>query len=158
MNGYVRGWQTEVTTHTAESQQRSAQEKLVQDTLLKLADEMLLSSAHDCSDGGLTVAIAECCFSSLGRKAIGAEIDLASNGLANESHLFGESPSRIIISFAPDKLERIQTSIGQCAFQCIGKVCGHELSILVDEGLEISVEISELESAWGTSLHSTIEN
>ncbi|MCV5090977.1 AIR synthase-related protein, partial [Escherichia coli] len=38
-----------------------ALERKVQNTVLNLADEMLLKSAHDCSDGGLAVAIAECC-------------------------------------------------------------------------------------------------
>ncbi len=49
-------------------------EKKIQDACLNLADECLLKSAHDCSDGGLAVAIAESCFSSLNRKATGAEI------------------------------------------------------------------------------------
>ena len=39
-------------------------EKRVQETCLRLADEFLIKSAHDCSDGGLAVAIAESCFSS----------------------------------------------------------------------------------------------
>src|SRR5690606_14908141 len=75
-------------------------ERRVQEAVLKLADEMLIRSAHDCSDGGLAVALAECCFSSLGREAIGAKVDLSSNGLSKEAVLFAESPSRIVISFA----------------------------------------------------------
>jgi phosphoribosylformylglycinamidine synthase len=51
-------------------------EQRLHDILLLLADNCLLNSAHDCSDGGLAVAIAECCFSSLGRPAVGAEIEL----------------------------------------------------------------------------------
>src|SRR5690606_17889701 len=58
-------------------------EKQVQAACLRLADESLLKSAHDCSDGGLAVALAESCFSSLGRDAVGAEISLEANGISD---------------------------------------------------------------------------
>ncbi|MBP7415907.1 MAG: phosphoribosylformylglycinamidine synthase subunit PurL, partial [Pyrinomonadaceae bacterium] len=67
------------------------QEKLVQETLLKLIDECLINSAHDCSDGGLAVTIAESCFSSLGREAVGAEIAMIDRELSHEADLFGET-------------------------------------------------------------------
>ena len=51
-------------------------ELAVQKTCLAAAEAGLLLSAHDCSDGGLAVALAEWCFSSLGREAIGAEVNL----------------------------------------------------------------------------------
>ena len=51
-------------------------ELAVQKACLEAAEAGLLLSAHDCSDGGLAVTLAESCFSSLGRDAIGAEIDL----------------------------------------------------------------------------------
>src|SRR5690606_12173900 len=60
-----------------------AAERRLQDSLLAMADEMLLNSAHDCSEGGLAVAIAESCFSSLGRDGVGAAIELESNGSSN---------------------------------------------------------------------------
>ena len=135
-----------------------AAEKLVQDTLLKLAEEMLLSSAHDCSDGGLAVAIAESCFSSLGRKAIGADVDLASNGLSNESLLFGETPSRIVISYPAGNAEKVKAIVGDCAFAEIGKVGGDSLSIAVDEGNGITTLVNDLETAWSDSLRIRLEN
>ena len=51
-------------------------ERSVQNACLKAAEAGLLKSAHDCSDGGFAVAIAESCFSSLGRDSIGATLDL----------------------------------------------------------------------------------
>ncbi|OLE68593.1 MAG: phosphoribosylformylglycinamidine synthase II, partial [Bacteroidetes bacterium 13_1_20CM_4_60_6] len=51
-------------------------EVAVQTICLEAAEAGLLRSAHDCSDGGLAVALAECCFSSLNREAIGATISL----------------------------------------------------------------------------------
>lgn len=129
-----------------------ALEKKVQDTLLRLADEMLLSSAHDCSDGGLAVAIAESCFSSLGRDAIGAAIELNTNGLPPAALLFGESPSRIVISFSPDNLTSVQEIVGDCPFAVIGSVSDDSLKITVDENIELSSPIAELEALWETAL------
>ena len=102
-------------------------EKMVQDTLLKLAGEMLLNSAHDCSDGGLAVAIAESCFSSLGRDARSAHVDMTNSDISTEALLFGESPSRIVVSFAPANLERIKSILGDCPFEVIGNVSGNDL-------------------------------
>ena len=134
------------------------QERLVQDTLLKLADEMLLNSAHDCSDGGLAVAIAESCFSSLGRDTAGAEITLTGKGISVESLLFGESPSRIVISLFADDLEKVKSHVGACPFEVIGKVSHETLAIMINGVPHISVPIIELESAWQNSLANRLEN
>jgi phosphoribosylformylglycinamidine synthase len=130
-------------------------EKRVQDACLALADEKLLRSAHDCSDGGLAVAIAECCFSSLGRAALGAEIEIQADGLSTEALLFGESPSRIVISFAPEHLERVKEIAGDCPFKVIGTVGGSHLKINAGE---ISAPVAELESAWKNSLGDRLVN
>lgn len=127
-------------------------EKNVQDTCLRLADEMLLCSAHDCSEGGLAVAIAESCFSSLNREAVGAYIELESCGISAEAVLFGESPSRIVISFAPESLDRVKEIIGECPFTVIGKVADDVLKMNVDGTETVSASVSELESIWESSL------
>ena len=127
-------------------------EKKVQDTCLKLADQSLLNSAHDCSDGGLAVAIAESCFSSLGRKAVGAEVDLPTNGLATEALLFGESPSRIIISFAQENLEKVKAAVGDCPFELVGKVGSKQLRIVVDGNEKIGETVAGVEDIWSASL------
>ncbi len=133
-------------------------EKTVQGTCLKLADEMLLRSAHDCSDGGLGIAIAESCFSSLGRNAVGAEIELRSNGLSNEALLFGESPSRIVISFASEALDRVTEIVGDCPFEVIGKVAISNIKISVDGSEQINSSVADLESIWKNSLASRLEH
>lgn len=127
-------------------------EKQVQDTLLKLADEMLLSSAHDCSDGGLAVAIAESCFSSLGRDAVGAEIDLKANGLSAEALLFGESPSRVVITFSPDNADAVKKIVGDCPFEVIGKVTDDVLTVRIDGEEAVSSPVAKLEGIWESSL------
>ena len=133
-------------------------EKQVQETVLRLADAQLLKSAHDCADGGLAVAIAECCFSSLGREAVGAAIRLDSNELSADALFFGETPSRIVISFAANDLEGIRELAGACPFQIIGNVVGRELEIEVDASPVIASSIAELESAWKSSLERKLEH
>ena len=133
-------------------------EKQVQDTLLKLADEMLLKSAHDCSDGGLAIAIAECCFSSLGRESIGAAIELQSNTLSPQALLFSESPSRMIISFSQDKLEAVKAAAGDCPFTLIGTVGNDILRIMIDGSEAISSPVAELETIWETALEKQLSS
>src|SRR5262249_50740958 len=127
-------------------------EKRVQKVLLELADRQLLKSAHDCSDGGLAVTIAECCFSSLGRKAVGAEVDLQIADLSPEALLFAETPSRIVISFAAENLEQVKETVGDCPFEVMGEVGGNNLSIKLGKTEEIAVPVFELESLWNNSL------
>ena len=135
-------------------------EKCVQATCLKLADEFLLKSAHDCSDGGLAVTIAESCFSSLNRKGLGAEIELNDENLSKESLLFGETPSRIVISFAPENAERIRAiaSENNCPIEFIGKVSGENLKIKINRTETIAASIAELENGWKNSLENQLEN
>ena len=133
-------------------------EKQVQDTLLKLADEMLINSAHDCSEGGLAVALAESCFSSLGREAIGAEIDLQMNGLAPEALLYAETPSRIVVSFPEKNLDRVKEIVSGCPYVVIGRVGNDRLKISIDSEDNISSSIAELEAAWKSSLENSLTN
>jgi phosphoribosylformylglycinamidine synthase len=135
-------------------------EKRVQKTCLDLADKLLLRSAHDCSDGGLAVAIAESCFSSLKRKALGAEIVLKDENLDAVPQLFGETPSRIVISFSPEKLSEIEAIAveNDCPFSVIGKVADESFAIKFNGEEVISASLSELEQAWKTSLANQLEN
>ncbi|MCA1588953.1 MAG: phosphoribosylformylglycinamidine synthase subunit PurL [Acidobacteria bacterium] len=133
-------------------------EKQLHEIVLELADKQLIKSAHDTSDGGLAVAIAESCFSSLGRKAKGAEIALKSNGLSPDAVLFSESPSRVVISFTPDYLNRIKDVAADIPFAVIGKVIGTNLKFSIEGKETISSPIAELESIWKNSLGDQLEN
>ncbi len=135
-------------------------EKRVQKTCLDLADKYLLKSAHDCSDGGLAVAIAESCFSSLNRKSIGAQIDLKDENLSVETLLFGESPSRIVVSFAPDKLNEVEAvaKANDCPFAFVGKVAGKSLKIKINGDEIVSASIAELENGWQNTLENRLKS
>jgi phosphoribosylformylglycinamidine synthase len=128
-------------------------ERAVQEACLQAAEAGLLHSAHDCSDGGLAVALAECCFSSLNVAASGAAVDLT-GALTIASLLFSESPSRIIISFAAGSqgaIEQIAAS-QNCPFTILGGVKGTRLSIRANAVEAIEVAVAELENVWRNSL------
>jgi len=135
-------------------------EKQVQEICLRLADAQLLKSAHDCSDGGLATAIAESCFSSLNRKAIGAEINLKNEDLSIEALLFSESPSRIIVSFTAENLEKIRLTAQEanCPFELIGTIGGDKLRIKANDSEIVSASLAELETVWKNSLEKHLEN
>ena len=128
-------------------------ERAVQKTCLEAAEAGLLQSAHDCSDGGLAVALTECCFSSLGREAIGANVDLTSE-LAPTSILFGESPSRIVVSVDAANLAELERIAAQnnAPFAVLGTVGGEGLRISVNGEGVVDDEVSNLEAAWRTGL------
>jgi phosphoribosylformylglycinamidine synthase subunit PurL len=128
-------------------------EVAVQAVCLEAAEAGLLNSAHDCSDGGLAIALAESCFSSLNTAAIGAQVEL-NESLSLASVLFSESPSRIIISFDEQSRGAIEglAARNDCPFAILGRVTGNELVITVNGVSAIKAPITDLETAWRTSL------
>ncbi|HAF13635.1 MAG TPA: phosphoribosylformylglycinamidine synthase subunit PurL [Blastocatellia bacterium] len=137
-------------------------ERAVQNVCLQAAEAGLLASAHDCSDGGLAVALAECCFSFLNRAAIGADVDLPASlteSIPATSTLFGESPSRIIISFQASSRAAIE-KIAQrqnCPFTLLGHAGGQTLRIKLAGEEAVSLNVSEMENVWRSSLARRLE-
>ena len=92
-------------------------EKAAIDALLEAIRAGIITSAHDCSDGGLGVALAECCIANPDA-VVGADIDLSSYGkLTTREILFGESQARIVVSSsAPERVLDIASRNGiSCA-------------------------------------------
>jgi phosphoribosylformylglycinamidine synthase II len=133
-------------------------EKSVQEVCLRAAGSGLLRSAHDCSDGGLAIALAECCFSSLNRKAVGAEVELPGQ-LPVQARLFSESPSRIIVSFSEAVLRQMEEIAADlaCPLTILGRTGGEHLSIKADGEDVINLSLNEVESAWRTALSSKLQ-
>ena len=127
-------------------------EKQVQDFCLDLIQKGLISSAHDCSEGGLAVAVAESCFS-YGGHTLGATLTLEST-LRNDSLLFGETQSRIIISFPEERTKEIEKLAAACPinFSLIGNVGGSDYTILVNGQEVIKQKIKVLKDIWKNSL------
>jgi len=135
-----------------------SRELAVQAACLESAEAGLLSSAHDCSDGGFAVALSECCFSSLNTKAVGATVDL-NGSLAVSSLLFSESPSRIIISCDERVLGAVKeiASRNNCPLTELGHVKGERLSITVAGQVVVDALVAELENAWRRSLEEKLK-
>jgi phosphoribosylformylglycinamidine synthase len=127
------------------------QERAVQRACLAAIAEGIIKSAHDCSDGGLAIALVECCFSSHRREAIGADIVLTTEGVLSPiSLLFSETPSRILVTIAPEDLaalERIARS-WHVPYTVLGRVGGTHFRITVDGKRVINASIRELEAIW----------
>jgi phosphoribosylformylglycinamidine synthase len=139
-------------------------ETAVQRVCLEAIQAGLVRSAHDCSDGGLAVTLAESCFSSYGREAIGARIDLSEHaklsGLSlSPALLFGESPSRIVISLKPEHVSEIMNIAQQADVACavIGESGGDELTVACDGQPLIKVAVATLEEAWRGALSSHLD-
>ena len=123
-------------------------ERALHETVLRATSIGLLRSAHDCSDGGLAVALAECCFSSLNRSSMGAQINLTGS-LSSTAHLYSETPSRVVISFDEQNggaIEEIAAEAG-CPFTIIGRTDRDRLRIVVGDEEIINRNINELETA-----------
>jgi phosphoribosylformylglycinamidine (FGAM) synthase-like enzyme len=110
----------------------------LQRAVLELARERLLSSAHDVSDGGLGVALAECCIA--GRIGCSVELPTAS-GVETLPMLFHEEPSRVLVSFAPEQRAKVQERCEALGvpFSLLGFVGGDTLEI--EDVLDVPVQV-----------------
>ena len=127
-------------------------EKRVQQAIREIISEGLAESAHDLSDGGLAVALAE---SSFGPAGIGARIEIAAE-LRTEFLLFHEGPSRILISTSqPENVLEIARNKGIEAVQ-IGVTMKERLRIDCGSETLLDCDLSELKKPWETSLERTL--
>src|SRR5262249_23646554 len=124
--------------------------------------ERLIRSAHDCSDGGIAVALAECCF---GTNGIGAEATLEAVAISRElalneaATLFGESASRVVLSVASDNVTEVLQRAAARAVpaKVIGETGGNRLRIAVAGRATIDLSIDEAERLWSRAIESRFE-
>ena len=130
-------------------------EAALQKAVVELIQAGLVDSAHDCSDGGIAVALAEKALP----KRIGAKLNLASDGLFTEFALFGEDASRILISCDPSNLPRIKEVAGArgVAAETIGQTIPEKLEISLDGRLLVSASISDLNEAYESALEAALK-
>ncbi len=127
-------------------------EKALHNGLLSLIRSGLVQSAHDCSEGGLAVALAESCFTHSqegGMSLLGATIDLGKTSLRPDVALFNESQGRILFSVRPEHAASVEASIqaAELPLQRLGMVTAEE---------EISIHVAENNYHWMTrTLHHT---
>jgi phosphoribosylformylglycinamidine synthase len=132
----------------------SKQAALIQ-TLIELADKRLLNSAHDTSEGGLAVALAECCFAQGTERPMGAIVNNIGVNSRTDALLFGEQQGQVVLSVDSANVNAI---LGVCKAHgvittFIGEVKGRRLIIgdLIDESVQelYSIYSSALPSALG---------
>ena len=138
-------------------------EKALQDCLLSLIRQELVKSAHDCSEGGLAVTLAECCISHPSQP-IGATIQLQQQRLRLDALLFGESPSRVLVTVAPHQVEEALRAAreGGISASCIGQVGGDSFNLSVmsetnSKSCAMAVSLDALSNAWEHSLERVLQ-
>jgi phosphoribosylformylglycinamidine synthase len=129
-------------------------EKRLAECLHALALNGVINSAHDLSDGGLAIGLAESCFAS---KDFGAELALKGNEPA-ELALFGERGARAVVSVSSDSLARLRAHAAQWDVRVCetGTVTEGEFRILWNGEVLVSAPTSELRRRWTESLEQAI--
>ena len=152
-----------------------AHEIKVQNAVRDLIREGVVQSAHDCSEGGLAVTLAESCFNP--KRLFGAEISVArASGLREDKSavvdlrgeedrkrdacatLFNESQSRIVISVSPENLDEAIAMLRDrdVPFQQLGKVGGDELQIRIYEQT-FRWRVAEIYDDWWNAIRRAVE-
>ncbi|MBD0305305.1 MAG: phosphoribosylformylglycinamidine synthase subunit PurL, partial [Nitrospiraceae bacterium] len=133
-------------------------EKALQACVLKLIHDGLVHSVHDCSDGGLAVALAECCLSHPAQP-LGAVLRLSQNGLRRDAVLFGESQSRVILSVDPGHADKVLAiaQVQGVPVETIGTVERERFVIELEDddriaGCRIDTDLKTLQDCWMNSL------
>ena len=123
--------------------------------LVAAARRRLIESAHDCSDGGIAVTLAECAFDSGG---IGCTVDIPAAAprepWSTLGTLFGESAGRVVVSVAPQQLAALQSLAGDHGVpaQVIGTTGGSAIQIAVGGAGTIDCGVAEAEQLWSSAL------
>jgi phosphoribosylformylglycinamidine synthase len=126
-------------------------ERRVQRCCLEAIRAGLVRSAHDCSDGGLAVALAESCISDPDRH-IGVEVSLSETGRP-DGLLFGEGPSRILLSLRDADLGRLEAIALSHAVPVtiLGRTGGSRF-LCRGRTFTIDLSLADLDQAWRGSL------
>ncbi len=134
-----------------------AYEIKIQNAVGALIREGVVKSAHDCSEGGLAVSLAECCFHP--EKLFGVEIDFKAGDTAAITLLFNESQSRIVLSVGPENLQKTISMLQdrQIPFQQLGTVGGDQLRIRVGNE-EFFWPVSDLYDDWWNAIRRAVES
>jgi phosphoribosylformylglycinamidine synthase II len=136
-------------------------EKALQSLIVKLIRDGCVESAHDCSEGGLAVAIAECTFDSGGMGVTANVTAVTDEPSANppssleiNATLFGESASRIVVSVASSHLDTVIRAAKEAGITAseIGRVGGERIRISVSGQLAVDSAVTDAETAWATAI------
>jgi phosphoribosylformylglycinamidine synthase len=135
-------------------------EKAVQEACLEAIDSGIIKSAHDCSEGGLGVTLAESCITN-GKKMLGAVIRLdeqKNKDIRIDEILFGEAPSRIVVSLNKNKLGALEKILKRSSvpYQILGEVKGERLVVKYKEKTIIDLPLAKLSETWRNAIPSRL--
>jgi len=130
-------------------------EAALQKGLVEMIRGGLLDSAHDCSEGGIAVTLAESAFAN----GVGAKLDLGAPGLPAEFVLFGEDASRVVISCDRSNLSGIKQVAVKYGISAdvIGETVAEQLEIGLDGRMVVSAAVSELRQAYESALETALK-
>jgi len=123
-----------------------AAERRLHELMASAAAQGLLRSAHDLSDGGLAVALAECCFAGE-EPGTGGRLDLP-GGLRDDVLLFSESPSRMIVTTRSEAEFQELARIHRIPYVRLGSVGGDRLTLLSAGRAILDASVTRLHEAW----------
>jgi phosphoribosylformylglycinamidine synthase len=123
-----------------------ARERALQGLIVQLIGAGLVRSAHDCSDGGAAITIAESCFSASG---VGATVELGA-----VAELFSETASRIVISVEASKEQDVlaRAAAASVPARRIGTTGGSRITISAAGQKAVDVSVAEAEHVWSTAI------
>src|SRR5438132_3774092 len=133
-----------------------AKEAALQQALIETIQAGLVDSAHDCSEGGVAVALAESAFP----RGVGLKVNLAAQGLPAEFVLFGEDASRVVISCDRGNLlgiQQIAVKYGLSA-DIIGETVGQHVEINIDGQVVVSASVAELSGEYEGALERVLKS
>jgi len=133
-----------------------AHEIKVQNAVRDLIREGLVQGAHDCSEGGLAITLAESCFNP--DRVFGADIALNAGDTPAATVLFNESQSRVIISVTPENLDKAIAMLRErdVPFQQLGKVGSDELQIRIDQQT-FRWRVAEIYDDWWNAIRRAVK-
>ncbi|MBI4628237.1 MAG: phosphoribosylformylglycinamidine synthase subunit PurL, partial [Candidatus Rokubacteria bacterium] len=122
-------------------------ERRVQSAVRAAVAAGLATAAHDCSEGGVAVALAEACLT--GRAPVGCEAALPAAARPDLT-LFGEGPSRVVVSVEPARGREFEALMAESAipWRWIGLTGGERLVLRVGARVVVDLALEQLESAW----------
>jgi phosphoribosylformylglycinamidine synthase len=125
-----------------------AVERAVQEACRAAIGARLLASAHDCAEGGLAVTLAESCVS--GPRPVGAAIDLGSIGSRPDLTLFGEGPSRVVVSVKAEAARHFEQLMSEfrVPWRFIGTVGGERLVVRAGGTSLVDLHLDRVTLAW----------
>jgi phosphoribosylformylglycinamidine synthase II len=129
-------------------------EAALQKGLVEMILAGLVDSAHDCSEGGIAVTLAEAAFA----KGVGAKVDLPAHELPAEFVLFGEDASRVVVSCDRSNLSGIQQVAVKYGISAdvIGETVPERLEIKLDGQVVVSAPVSELRNSYENALEAAL--